>query len=223
MRSQSEEDYLKAIYEQQVERGDAWVGTSTLAQRLGVSPASVTEMLKKLAGPERGLLEYERYHGVRLSPSGERAALEVVRHHRLIESFLAQALGYSWDEVHAEAHQLEHVISEEMEERMAAYLRHPPRDPHGSPIPQRDGAVELTRDVPLTALQPGARARVSRVLDDDPDLLRYLSELGLVLGVEVEIAQRAPFDGPVFVHLVGPAITHALGAGVTDQIFVETA
>lgn len=223
MYSQSEQDYLKAIYEQEYERGHEWVTTSALAQELGVSPASVTEMVKKLADPSRGLLSYERYRGVRLSEAGVAAALQIVRHHRLVESFLSEALGFSWDEVHAEAHRLEHVISETMEERIAAYLGHPRRDPHGSPIPQRDGGVEAIYDTPLTALPPGQRGTVSRVLDEDPDLLRYLAALGLTLGVEVEVAERAPFDGPITVRLIGPAAVHALGAGVTDKVFVKTA
>ena len=114
---------------------------------LGINPASVTEMLKKLAAPERSLVQYERYHGVRLTEAGEQAALEVVRHHRLIESFLSAALGYPWDKVHAEAHRLEHAISEELEDHIARYLGKPSRDPHGSPIPQRDGAMEALDDV----------------------------------------------------------------------------
>lgn len=222
MFSQSEQDYLKAIYELQYEQGNAWVTTTGLAQRLGVSPASVTEMVKKLAADERELVWHERYHGARLAAAGERAALEVIRHHRLAESFLSQALGYSWDKVHAEAHRLEHVISEELEEHIAHYLGDPARDPHGSPIPQRDGAIETLKDIRLTDLPLGQRARVQRVLDDDPALLRYLSELGLVLGAQVEITERAPFQGPLYVRLLEPPAVHALGAGVTDQVFVVT-
>lgn len=221
MLTQSEQDYLKVVYELQHERGDAWVTTSSLAQRLGVSPASVTEMLKKLAAPGRSLLIYERYRGVRLSDAGLAAGLEVVRHHRLIESFLSEALGYGWDEVHAEAHRLEHVISETMEDRIAAYLRHPQRDPHGAPIPQRNGVVAARQDISLTDLAPGAPATICRVLDDDPALLRYLSDLGMTLGAHVEVADRAPFDGPIHVRLAEPSVTHALGANVTDQVFVE--
>lgn len=221
MLSQSEQDYLKVVYELERERGDDWVMTSSLAQRLGVSPASVTEMVKKLAAPARGLLVYERYHGVRLSAAGLVVALEVVRHHRLIETFLSEALGYGWDEVHDEAHRLEHVISEAMEERMAAYLRDPERDPHGAPIPELGGAVAALDDMRLTDLAPGEPATICRVLDDDPELLRYLRDLGMTLGAQVEVASRAPFDGPIHVRVAEPAVTHALGAHVTDQVFVE--
>ena len=221
MLSQSEQDYLTVVYDMQHERGAAWVTTSNLAQRLGVTPASVTEMLKKLAAPDRSLLIYERYRGVRLSDAGLAAALEVVRHHRLIETFLSEALGYGWDEVRAEAHRLEHVISETMEDRMAAYLDQPQRDPHGAPIPQRNGVVAPLQDIPLSALAPGAPAIICRVLDDDPALLRYLSSLGMTLGAHVEVAGRAPFDGPMHVRVEEPPVTHALGAHVTDQVFVE--
>ncbi len=220
MSSQSEQDYLKAIYEMQYEKGNEWVTTTGLAQRLGVSPASVTEMVQKLAADARELVRYERYHGARLNEAGERAALEVIRHHRLLESFLSQALGYTWDKVHAEAHRLEHVISEDLEDHIARYLGEPPRDPHGSPIPQRDGVMEALDDVRLTDLPLGQRAQVRRVLDDDPALLRYLSELGLVLGARVEITERVPFAGPLYVRLLEPPAVHALGAGVTDQVFV---
>ncbi len=220
MLSRSEEDYLKAVYDLQHERGGEWVTTNSLAHMLGVSPASVTEMLKKLAAPDRALVRHERYHGVRLTEAGERAALEVVRHHRLIESFLSAALGYTWDKVHAEAHRLEHVVSEELEDHIARYLGHPVRDPHGSPIPQRNGAVEMLDDIRLTDLPLGRPARVRRVLDDDPALLRYLSELGLVLGTRIEVTERIPFQGPLYVRLLELPAVHALGVGVTDQVFV---
>jgi DtxR family transcriptional regulator, Mn-dependent transcriptional regulator len=220
MYSESEENYLKAIYEQQYERGSMWVTTSALAHQLGVSPASVTEMLKKLAGHEPMLLVYERYHGVQLTEEGLSAAREVVRHHRLIESFLIQALGYPWDRVHAEAHRLEHAISEEMEDRIADYLGEPGRDPHGAPIPRRDGGVEALDDVKLSDLPLGQPARVRRVLDEDPALLRYLGELGLIVGARLEITERAPFDGPLFVRLLEQPSVCALGEGVTDAVFV---
>jgi DtxR family transcriptional regulator, Mn-dependent transcriptional regulator len=220
MRSQAEEDYLKAIYEAQYERRDEWVTTTALAHELSISPASVTEMLKKLSAPDRALVRYERYHGVQLTEAGEKAALEVVRHHRLIESFLSSTLGLPWDKVHAEAHQLEHAISEELEERIARYLGNPARDPHGSPIPQRDGAMEPLADVRLTDLPPGRRAEVQRVMDDDPALLRYLSELGLILGAHVEVVERVPFEGPLYVRIEEPHTLRALGAEITDQVFV---
>jgi DtxR family Mn-dependent transcriptional regulator len=220
MRSHAEEDYLKAIYDAQYERRDEWVTTTALANILNISPASVTEMLKRLSGPDRELVRYERYRGVQLTEAGEKAALEVVRHHRLIESFLSSTLGLTWDQVHAEAHQLEHAISEELEEHIARYLGDPARDPHGSPIPQRNGVMEKLDDVRLTDLPPGQRAQVRRVLDDDPALLRYLSELGLTLGAHVEVVERVPFQGPLYVRVAGAARLHALGAEVTDQVFV---
>lgn len=220
MRSESEEDYLKAIYEQQHERGHAWVTTSALAQELHVAPASVTEMLKKLAAREPALLVHERYHGVRLTEAGEHEAREVVRHHRLIEAFLIEALGYSWDKVHAEAHRLEHAISEELEDRIAGYLGEPAVDPHGAPIPSRSGETEELHDVPLADWPLGEPARVSRVLDGDPDFLRYLSDLGLVLGARLEVTAQSPFEGPRYVRLLEPEKVYALGEGVTGSVFV---
>ena len=161
MPSQSEQDYLKAIYEVVHEGGQEWASTTGLAHALGLAPASVTAMLKKLAGQNPPLVLHELYQGVRLTEAGERAALEVVRHHRLLESFLSAALGYTWDKVHAEAHRLEHAISEDLEDHIASYLGEPARDPHGAPIPRRDGAMEALDDLRLTDLplgQPAARA-----------------------------------------------------------------
>ncbi len=197
MTTQSSEDYLKAIYEQVYELGLPYASTGALAHELGVTPASVSSMLKKLAGEEPPLVIHEPYQGARLTDDGERAALEVIRHHRLLESFLSETLGYSWDEVHAEAHRLEHAISEEMEERMAAFLGQPPRDPHGSPIPQRDGTMAMTDDLRLTELPLGQTARVQRVSDHDPALLRYLVRVGLTLDAPIAVTARDPFDGPL--------------------------
>lgn len=220
MLSRSEQDYLKAIFELSHEKGDEWVSTNGLALRLGISPASVTEMVKKLAALNPPLVVHEPYLGARLTEIGEKSALEVVRRHRLIESFLCAALGLSWDEVHAEAHRLEHVISEALEEHIARYLGEPTRDPHGSPIPGRNGVIEALHDIRLTDLPTGQTAQVHRVLDDDPALLRYLSELGLVLGARLEITERAPFEGPLHVRMLESSTVHALGRGVTDQVFV---
>jgi DtxR family Mn-dependent transcriptional regulator len=220
MRSQSEQDYLKAIFELYHEDGDEWVSTNGLALRLGITPASVTEMVKKLAALDPPLVVHERYLGTRLTEAGEKAALEVVRRHRLIESFLCAALGLSWDEVHAEAHRLEHVVSDELEEHIAHYLGEPTRDPHGSPIPGRNGVIEALHDIRLTDLPTGHTAQVWRVLDDDPVLLRYLSELGLVLGARLEVIEQAPFEGPLHVRILPSSSVHALGRGVTDQVFV---
>ncbi len=216
------EDYLKAIYELEQEAGLERVPTSALAAKLGVANASVTGMLKKLAAMRPRLVDYKPYRGVHLTPRGCKVALEVIRHHRLLETYLTQALGYRWDEVHHEADRLEHVISEELEERIAHFLGHPEVDPHGHPIPARDGSLPEKRELRLTDLEIGRRARVSRVSDRDPDLLRYLDRLGLCLHAPVEVVDRGPFEGPLHVRLVGRGEVHALSRQVTDQVFVST-
>lgn len=218
--SSAVEDYLKAIYQLQLEEGHEQVGTSALAEKLGVARASVTGMLKKLAAWEPQLVLYERYRGVTLTEAGKKIALEVIRHHRLIECYLIQALGYSWDEVDQEADRLEHVISEDFEARIADRLGHPRIDPHGSPIPDREGKMRPRKEKPLSQLEVSRRAKVSRVSDHDPELLRYLSELGIVLQQEVEVVERAPFEGPIHVRVVGGDDLHALGRRVTDHVFV---
>ncbi len=223
MISHAVQDYLKAIYELEEDFGR--VGTSALAAALNVAPASVTGMLQKLAvktDTTPRLVDYARHHGVTLTPAGRQIALEIIRHHRLIELYLAEALGYRWDEVDAEAEKLEHVISEDFEDRICALLGDPTRDPHGNPIPSKDGAVPPRSHTTLSQVNPGQTARVARVRDDDPALLRYLAELGLVLDANVTVAGRAPFDGPLHVRVGGgPATPHALSTNVTDQIYVE--
>lgn len=158
-----------------------------------------------------------------LSPLGEKIALEVIRHHRLIELYLYEALGYPWDEVHAEAERLEHVISEAFEDRVAAMLGNPEYDPHGQPIPRKDGTCPEPVGVALSSLAPGRSGRVARVADDRSDLLRYLASVGIVPGARVHVVERAPFDGPLHVRVGDdPAgATLALGAGVTDEVFVD--
>jgi DtxR family Mn-dependent transcriptional regulator len=177
-------------------------------------------MLKKLASGLGPLVAYTRYRGVRLTPKGREAALEVIRHHRLLETYLTSALGFSWDEVHAEADHLEHVISEDLEDRIAAYLGHPDSDPHGAPIPQRDGSLPARREVRLTDLEPGSLASVSRVSDRDPELLRYLDRLGLRPAGRLRVIERGPFDGPMHVEVVGSGEVVALGRRVSDELFV---
>ncbi len=216
------EDYLKAIYELELASGEERVGTSDLADKLDVSNASVTGMLRKLSQMEPRLADYQRYRGVRLTEAGRKIALEVVRHHRLIEAYLIQALGYSWDEVHAEAEELEHVISEELEDRIAAYLGHPSFDPHGDPIPDREGNLEETGEIQLTDLETGERATITRV-SDNPKLLRYLDELDFGLRTDVEVVERGPFGGPLHVRAAEEDKVHALSRQVTDQVFVSTA
>jgi DtxR family Mn-dependent transcriptional regulator len=189
------QDYLKEIYKLQ---SDGTRPTTTaIARRMGVAPSSVTSMLKKLA--VLGLAEHSPYRGVELSGPGTEIALEVIRHHRLLEMYLAKTLGLSIDAVHAEADRLEHVLSEELEARIDEQLGFPTHDPHGDPIPDRDLRVESGRGRTLVDLEPGERAAVSRVPDGDPELLRYLSELGLVPGAGVELVSQAPFGGPVTV------------------------
>jgi DtxR family Mn-dependent transcriptional regulator len=217
MVSHAVEDYLKAIYE--IDEDFGAVTTSLLAVHLNVRPASVTGMVQKLARAKPRLVNYESHRGVTLTPAGRKIALEVIRHHRLIELYLAQALGYEWDRVDAEAEKLEHVISEEFEDKIAALLGYPTTDPHGDPIPDKDGTVAVPSRQALSAVQPGQTVRVARVRDDDPAFLRYLAELGVTLNAVVLVADRAPFDGPL--HIVVGARNHALGRSVTDKIFVE--
>ena len=187
------QDYLKAIYA--LESLDERVTTSALAGRMGVSAPSATAMTKRLA--ELGLVERAPYRGVALTEEGRRGALEVLRHHRLLERYLADRLGLALHEVHAEAELLEHALTEELEAKIDAELGFPTLDPHGDPIPDRDLRVTTGRDRTLVDLEPGERASVSRVPDGDPELLRYLAELGLVPGSGVELVSHAPFAGPV--------------------------
>ena len=212
--SQTAEDYLKQIYKLEVERGRAT--TSVLAARVGVSPPSVTSMLKKLAALK--LVVHERYKGVTLTPAGRKAAVEVIRHHRLLEQYLAETLGMPIDEVHAEADRLEHVLSEELEARIDETLGFPTHDPHGDPIPDAALNVGDDRLRPLHALDPGERSTVRRV-PDDPALLRYLRGLGLLPGAPVELVEAAPFDGPVTVIIDGAE--HAIAYELAAQIGVS--
>jgi DtxR family transcriptional regulator, Mn-dependent transcriptional regulator len=187
------QDYLKAVYRLHSAGGP--VTTQRLAEELGVSGPSVTNMVKRLA--ELGLLRHEPYRGAELTPAGTRIALEVVRHHRLLELYLVSSLGYGWDEAHAEADRLEHHISEDLEARLDAALGHPQTDPHGHPIPAADGTIVTLAAVPLSELPVDRRAVVRRVADGDPARLRYLAELGLVPGASVTVVERLPFEGPL--------------------------
>jgi DtxR family transcriptional regulator, Mn-dependent transcriptional regulator len=215
MVSEAAQDYLKAIWKLQ-SRGE--VTTNALAAELGVSPASATAMLKKL--DKLGLVQYERYHGATLTPSGERVALEVVRHHRLLELYLMEALGLSWDEVHTEAERLEHNLSEELEARIDAALGYPTRDPHGDPIPNADLVLVDQERVLLCDVAAGDQAVVRRVPDSDAELLRYLASLGLMPEREVVVVEQAPFDGPVTVEVDGER--HAIGRSVAARIEVAS-
>ena len=209
------QDYLKAIYA--LESEGARVTTSALATRMRVRAPSATAMTKRLA--ELGLVERRPYKGVALTENGRRGALEVLRHHRLLERYLADRLGLSIDEVHAEADRLEHALSEELEAKIDADLGYPTHDPHGDPIPDRELRVRAVRDRSLAELAPAESAVVSRVPDRDPDLLRYLRELGLTPGAEVELVAIAPFGGPVTVRTEAGeyAISRELAAGIEAQ------
>lgn len=215
MLSESVEDYLRAIYELGRER--ELVTTGVLAERLGIAPASVTGMLKRLA--EAGYLAHTPYHGVVLTDTGRKIALEVLRHHRLAERYLAEALGVPWDQVHAEAHRWEHVLSEDLEDRMDAALGYPSADPHGSPIPARDGSITALPILRLADLAPSQSAVVAEVSDGDPELLRYLGGLGLYPGAEVTVIARAPLDGPWTIEVAGDR--HAVGHAVATHVFIR--
>lgn len=214
---QAIEDYLKTIYTLGEEESP--VSTSRIAAARDVQPASVTSMLQRL--DKLNLVHYEKHYGVRLTESGEKVALEVIRHHRLIELYLIEALGFEWDEVHEQADLLEHVISEKLEERIAAYLGHPTVDPHGDPIPAKDGTM-VTIDVsPLTALAEGDTAVVARIIDDaNSEMLRYLGELGLTPDTQLQVITVAPFDGPVTVRVDGEE--QIIGHNVAESILVAS-
>ncbi len=216
MLSGAVQDYLKTIYTLQ-EQGGA-VSTSALAEAMGVAAASATGMVKKLAGLK--LARHSPYQGVILSKAGEKMALEVIRHHRLLELYLAEALGYSWDKVHEEAERLEHVISEEFEEKIFEALGRPTRDPHGDPIPTKDGTLVAGSHERLSDMEPGATGVIRRVSDRNAEMLRYLALRGLVPDAAVEVVEKAPFNGPITVK-AGKA-SHVLGRDLASHIHVES-
>ena len=213
------EDYLKAIYEITITSERA--STNRIADALCITPASVTGMIKKLSRMEPPLVEYRSHYGVTLTEQGHMKALEVIRRHRLLEMFLHQILGYEWDEVHAEADMLEHVISENFEERIAKVLGNPTHDPHGDPIPNEDLQLPLTRLIQLTALRPGQKAIIQRVNDSNSELLRYLSLLGLIPKTQLSILDYSPFDKNIHMQIIGNEKTIVLGPDISRQIFVE--
>ncbi len=212
-RSSAIEDYTKAIYALEARAGEA-VTTNALADRLGVTAASASGMVKRLG--ELGLVEHEPYRGVSLTEDGRRVALEVMRHHRLLELYLVQSLGVPWDRVHEEAEVLEHVLSEDLEELIAAKLGDPTRDPHGDPIPTRELTIEERPTESLQRLSPGDRGTFARVSDSDPEMLRFLAERGIAPGDQLEVIDKQPFDGPLFVrfgdnvHVLGGALARAM-------------
>ncbi|HUP20743.1 MAG TPA: metal-dependent transcriptional regulator [Gemmatimonadota bacterium] len=211
------EDYLKSIYMLGRE-SDGRASTSAIAERMDVSAASATNMMQRLA--EMKLADYVPYKGVSLTDAGEKIALEVIRHHRLIELYLAEALGYAWDEVHEEAERLEHVISEEFEDRIDAMLGHPTTDPHGDPIPPKTGAMRERPLRPLSEARPGERVVVLRVGDRDPSVLRRLAELGLVPGAAVEVTGTGPPGSMITMERDGEPF--ALDAGLAAHVFIES-
>jgi DtxR family transcriptional regulator, Mn-dependent transcriptional regulator len=211
------EDYVKAIYSLQHGGGET-VSISALAERLGVTPGSASGMVKKLAG--LGLVDHARYRGVALTPLGRRLALEVLRHHRLLELYLSEAFGMPWDQVHAEAEVLEHVISEELEELIATKLGDPTVDPHGDPIPGRDGSIDEPETRSLSDLSIGDEGLFIRVSDSDPEMLRYLAERGISPGQELEVTGRQPFEGPIYVRIAGAE--HVLGGALARAMRVRT-
>jgi DtxR family transcriptional regulator, Mn-dependent transcriptional regulator len=216
LRSPAIEDYSKAIYSLQAHSEEP-VSTSALAERLGITPGSVSAMLKKL--DELGLIDHVPYRGVRLTADGQRLALEVIRHHRLLESFLADALGMPWDRVHAEAEVLEHVLSEDLEELIAAKLGHPTVDPHGDPIPDANLELNEPSTSSMDSLQPGDRGVFVRVSDSDPEMLRYLAGGGISPGDRFNVRERQPFGGPLFV--VFGEREHAIGGRLAGAMRVQ--
>jgi len=217
--TQSIQDYLKQIYKLTEESLPA--STTELAARLDVAPASVTGMLQKLASASPPLVVYKKHQGVTLTKAGQRAALEVIRHHRLIETYLVHALGYSWDEVHEEACRLEHVISEDFETRIANALGHPTRDPHGEPIPDAELTMPADEVLPLASLPTDKTATIVRIGDDDPALLRHLQEIGLVPEARVTVKGCSEFDGNLILQVEGRRSKVVVGTAITSQVFVE--
>jgi DtxR family Mn-dependent transcriptional regulator len=217
--TQAVEDYLKAIY--QITRGGERASTNAVAEVMGVTPASATGMIQRLASEQPPLLRYEKSHGASLTSEGEQIALEVIRHHRLLETFLQEKLGYSWDEVHEEADRLEHVISEQLEERIALSLGDPHYDPHGDPIPNREFHLPEQSSTSLSELQPGDQAVVVRINTGNPDLLRYLASIGLSLHSRITVTQVSPFDANTSLLIEGKSQTRTLGARITGKIYVR--
>ena len=213
-------DCLKLIQSMQ-ERGQK-VSTSAISEQLGVSDATATMMFKDFAAA--GWAEHTPYRGVHLTPLGERKAMEVIRHHRLLELYLARELGYSWDKVHAEADRLEHVISEEFEDKLDELLGHPTVDPHGDPIPRKDGTLAPRQGRTLAQLQDGEIAQILRVSDQNSEKLCYLGQLGLYPEVRVQVVERAPFGGPLRIRIGegSEQIEHMLGPELAADIVVSS-
>ncbi|MFY0696635.1 MAG: metal-dependent transcriptional regulator [Balneola sp.] len=212
--SQSVEDYLKAIYLLEIDGVVAT--TNNIAESLSVSSASVTNMLKKLAKLQ--LINHKSYRGAELTKAGEKIALEVIRHHRLLELYLKEMMGYSWDQVHDEAEKLEHHISEQFEDKIAELLNDPTHDPHGDPIPSKEGVVPEMASLAITDADENESYIIGRVRDQDPELLRFLEKSGIIPGVKVTILEKTPFDGPVKIKLEDKETT--IGNSVAKDVFL---
>ncbi len=208
------EDYLKTIYK--LDSDKKGVSTKQLAAAMEISAASATNMIKRLA--EKGFVEYESYKGARLTPAGEKISLEIIRHHRLLELYLLEIMGYSWDEVHEEAEKLEHHISEQFEDKIAELLNDPTHDPHGDPIPTKEGTLPELEGIPLVKAQEGEKKIISRIMDQDPDHLRYLEKKGLIPGACLTIIEKEPFNGPLT--LQAEEDKTVIGRDIAASIFI---
>jgi DtxR family transcriptional regulator, Mn-dependent transcriptional regulator len=218
--SEATQNYLKAIYEISPEGGST--STNQIAERLNVAPASVTGMLKRLANTEPPMIVYHKHHGAELTEEGRKASLQLVRKHRLLELFLLQVLGYTWDEVHEEAERLEHAISTHFVERLAHLLGEPDFDPHGDPIPSRELLIPTMKTIPLDEALAGQHVVVRRVLTSNPALLRYLSDLGIRPGAEMKILDTIPFDRTVHVQVEQEQNKQVFGPEISMLLLVET-
>ncbi len=219
--SETTQNYLKTIYE--LGPADTPTSTNQLAERLNVSPASVTIMLKRLASMRPALIEYQKHHGVQLTDEGKRVSLQIIRKHRLIELFLVKILGYSWDEIHDEAERLEHAVSTRFGERLARLLGEPDFDPHGDPIPDRDLQLPTMKTIPLYEVQPGSSAIIKRVHTNDAALLRYLGEMGAQPGAMITVLAQIPFDRTIHIkiHEQPHSAERVLGMEISLLIQVE--
>jgi len=222
MQTEAVEKYLKTIYE--IQQYGGRVKTTTLAQTLGVTAGSVTDMIKRLSNVRPKLVSHELHKGVALTPRGRKVALSVIRKHRLLETFLNRVLDFSWDEVHEEAENLEHHISDRLTEAIAEYLNHPQYDPHGDPIPEKNGKMKADNFRSLATTPVGESVRIARVHHNDAELLRYLDKMGIRLETIVTVVEKAPFKGPLSVRIGAPrkSPVRTLGIDVADDIMVET-
>ena len=212
--SQSVEDYLKVIYQLETEGPGAT--TNNIAEMMEVSSASVTNMLKRLA--RLNLIEHTSYKGAKLTEAGCKIALEILRHHRLLELYLKEIMGYGWDEVHEEAEKLEHHISEQFEDKIAELLNYPTHDPHGDPIPTKDGIMPKMALLPLTDASINNQYIIGRVRDQEPELLRYFEKIGVIPGVQIRIIDKAPFNGPILVKLED--VEKTIGFNIAEQVYL---